>query len=115
MSAPASTPATDAGPLPQWQRWGTVWLLCLGMIIAYIDRANLSVAVADQPFKTLFQLTNTATGTLTSAFFWTYALLQIPAGFLVDRFGVKKPYSWCFVLWCAISACTARQPDRCGN
>src|SRR5450755_2649291 len=111
MSAPAFTPESAAEsqdrPLPQWQRWATVWLLCVGMIIAYIDRANLSVAVADPAFKAFFQLTNTASGTLNSAFFWTYALLQIPAGFLVDRFGVKKPYSWFFVAWCAISAFTA--------
>ena len=77
------------------------------MIIAYIDRSNLAVAVADSSFKSFFQLTNTASGTLNSAFFWTYALLQIPAGFLVDRFGVKKPYSAFFVFWCAISAFTA--------
>jgi MFS transporter, ACS family, D-galactonate transporter len=94
-------------PLPEWQRWSTVWLLCLGMIIAYVDRANLSVAVADRAFKAFFHLSSTDTGTLNSAFFWTYALLQIPAGFLVDRFGVKKPYAGFFVAWCAISALTS--------
>jgi ACS family D-galactonate transporter-like MFS transporter len=110
LPAPANAAVTDhdaVKPLPQWQRWATVWLLCLGMIIAYIDRANLSVAVADDAFKSFFRLTNTASGTLNSAFFWTYAVLQIPAGFLVDRFGVKKPYSAFFVTWCAISALTA--------
>lgn len=110
MLAPATAISTRPGPvrpLPQWQRWGTVWLLCLGVVIAYIDRSNLSVAVADSSFKSFFQLTNTASGTLNSAFFWTYALLQIPAGLLVDRFGVKKPYTTFFVLWCAISAFTA--------
>ena len=76
-------------PLPQWQRWSTVWLLCLGMIIAYIDRANLSVAVADPSFKAFFHLNPTSSGVLNSVFFWTYALLQLPAGMLVDRFGVK--------------------------
>ena len=94
-------------PLPQWQRWSTVWLLCVGMIIAYIDRSNLSVAVADPAFKAFFHLNPTSSGVLNSVFFWTYALLQLPAGMLVDRFGVKKPYSAFFVLWCAISASTA--------
>jgi len=77
------------------------------MIIAYIDRSNLSVAVADPAFKSFFRLTNTASGTLNSAFFWTYAVLQIPAGFMVDRFGVKKPYTVLFTFWCAVSALTA--------
>ena len=107
MIAPAATTPELTNPLANWQRWGTVWLLCLGMIIAYVDRANLSVAVADKTFRSFFQLSNTSSGTLNSAFFWTYALLQIPAGFLVDRFGVKKPYAMFFVVWCAISAATA--------
>jgi MFS transporter, ACS family, D-galactonate transporter len=77
------------------------------MIIAYVDRTNLSVAVADTTFRSFFHLSNTAAGTLNSAFFWTYALLQIPAGLLVDRFGVKKPYTLFFVAWCLISAATA--------
>lgn len=92
--------------MPNWQRWATVWLLCLGVIIAYIDRANLSVALAQKEFTQFFQLTNSDRGALNSAFFWSYALLQIPAGMLVDRFGVKRPYTIFFVLWCCVSALT---------
>jgi ACS family D-galactonate transporter-like MFS transporter len=75
--------------------------LCLGIIIAYIDRANLSVALASKDFISFFRLTNDDRGTLNSAFFWLYALLQIP-----DRFGVKNPYTICFILWCCVSAAT---------
>ena len=53
MTDPAIILATAAAPLPRRQRWGTVWLLCLGMIIAYIDRVNLLIAVADQSFNPL--------------------------------------------------------------
>jgi MFS family permease len=42
-----------------------------------------------------------------SAFFWTYAVLQIPAGWVVDRYGVKFPYFIGFTLWCLASASTA--------
>ena len=45
-------------------------------------------------------------GTLLSAFFWTYAFLQIPAGYLVDRFGLKWPYACAYLLWSAASAAT---------
>ena len=76
------------------------------MIIAYIDRANLSVALASKDFIAFFQLTNADRGTLNSAFFWLYALLQIPAGMLADRYGVKKPYTICFIIWCCVSALT---------
>lgn len=73
------------------RKWIIVLLLSLGMVIAYIDRANISVVLALEEFKKLFQLVDRDRGTLNSAFFWTYALLQIPAGWLVDRYGVKIP------------------------
>jgi MFS family permease len=44
---------------------------------------------------------------LNSAFFWAYALLQIPAGWVVDRYGVKVPYAVSFLFWCLASAATA--------
>ena len=39
------------------RRWVVVGLLCLGVVVAYIDRVNLSVAVIDPLFKSAFQLT----------------------------------------------------------
>src|SRR5260370_10191836 len=42
-----------------------------------------------------------------SAFFWAYAVLQIPAGWVVDRYGVKWPYALAVLFWCAASASTA--------
>lgn len=58
-------------------------------------------------FIRAFHLSPSDRGIISSAFFWTYAVLQIPAGFLVDRFGVKFPYFWAFALWCLASASTA--------
>ena len=86
------------------RKWVIVYLLSLGMVIAYIDRANISVVLALEEFKKLFQLADHDRGTLNSAFFWTYALLQIPAGWLVDRYGVKVPYALGFLFWSLVSA-----------
>ena len=74
------------------------------MIIAYIDRTNLSVALASADFKKSFALSDAERGLLNSAFFWTYAALQIPAGYLTDRYGVRTPYAVSFFLWSAVSA-----------
>jgi MFS family permease len=87
--------------------WSIVCLLSLGMVIAYVDRTNLSVALTSPEFKAHFKLSDYDRGLLNSAFFWTYAILQIPAGFMVDRWGVKRPYTLMFILWCMISAITA--------
>jgi len=83
-----------------------VILLNLGMVIAYISRANLPVALALPDFIRYFHLSDIDRGTLNSAFFWTYALLQIPAGWLVDRHGVKWPYAISFLFWSLASAGT---------
>src|SRR5260370_25736137 len=43
-------------------------------------------------------------GALLSAFFWTYALFQIPCGYLADRYGLKWTYAAGFTLWSLASA-----------
>jgi len=89
------------------RRWAIIGLLSLGMVIAYLSRSNLSVALALPAFIRSFGLSDTDRGMLNSAFFWSYALLQIPAGWVVDRWGVKLPYTISFVVWCVASAGTA--------
>jgi len=88
------------------RKWGMVLILSTGIIIAYIDRANLSVALATPEFRSAFQLTDSSRGLLNSVFFWSYALLQIPAGWLVDRYGVRKTYAIGFFFWTLVSAAT---------
>jgi MFS transporter, ACS family, D-galactonate transporter len=88
------------------RKWFVVILLALGMVIAYVDRANLSVVLALPDFRQLFRLTDADRGVLNSAFFWTYALLQIPAGWLIDRYGAKIPYAAGFLFWGIVSAAT---------
>src|SRR4030095_453542 len=39
-----------------------------------------------------------------SSFFWTYALFQIPSGYLVDRFGIRVVYAVAFLVWSLASA-----------
>ena len=84
-----------------------IGLLSLGMIIAYASRSNLSVALVTPDFIRSFHLSDTDRGLLNSAFFWAYAALQIPAGWVVDRYGVKWPYALSFLFWCVASAGTA--------
>jgi MFS transporter, ACS family, D-galactonate transporter len=86
-------------------RWLVVALLTLGVIIAYTDRINLSAALP--AIRASFPLTAAASGLLLSAFFWAYTLLQTPAGWVVDRFGLKWPYAAGMFLWSVASAATA--------
>src|SRR5690242_16817628 len=88
------------------RRWSLVCLLSVALAFAYTHRTNISFALADPRFVAFLRLTDTDRGTLNSAFFWTYGLLQIPAGALVDRFGPKWPLSAGLLLWCLFSAAT---------
>jgi ACS family D-galactonate transporter-like MFS transporter len=86
--------------------WSVLGVLCLVYVAAWIDRVNMSSAVADGAFKSFFHLDESRRGWVNSAFFWTYAALQIPAGWLVDRWGSKRSLTAGFVLWSLVAAGT---------
>ena len=69
----------------------------VAVLINYIDRGNLSIVCVT--LMKDFGISPVSLGTLLSAFFWTYTLLQIPVGFVVDRFGLKWAYAAAFLLW----------------
>ncbi len=87
------------------RRWMIGGLLGVGVLINYIDRINLSVAAPQ--LKAEFHLTTADMGLLFSAFFWSYALLQIPVGMILDRFGVTRVGRWGALLWAVASAAVA--------
>lgn len=83
---------------------GVLFLLSLAALINYIDRSNLSIA-ADL-IKGELGLSDLQLGALLSAFFWTYGCMQIPAGWLVDRFDVKWVFACGFFVWSVATAAT---------
>ncbi|MBA3312727.1 MAG: MFS transporter [Planctomycetaceae bacterium] len=72
-------------------------LLVLAVGINYIDRGSLSVAKTELSLE--FDLDSAQMGLLFSAFFWSYALCQLAAGWMVDRFDVKWVYAGGFLIW----------------
>jgi ACS family glucarate transporter-like MFS transporter len=74
------------------------------MIFGYAQRGALSV-VAPYMIKEL-SLSPAVMGILLSAFFWVYSFMQMPAGWLVDRFGVRKSYAIGYAFWSLASAVT---------
>ncbi|MFE3653139.1 MFS transporter [Streptomyces sp. NPDC059122] len=93
------------GSRPTRTRWA-MFLLLLGIVaLNYIDRGSVSVAL---PLITKdLGLSKETTGLVLSAFFWTYALMQIPGGWLIDRFGPRVMVSASCVGWGAAQALTA--------
>jgi len=72
-------------------------LLALSVVINYMDRGNLGIAAPQLTHE--LGLRDTQMGLLLSAFFWTYALCQIAAGWVVDRYDVARVYALGFFVW----------------
>ncbi|CAA7602675.1 Major facilitator superfamily transporter [Acididesulfobacillus acetoxydans] len=68
-------------------RWGIGILLGTGVVVNYLDRTNISVA--GEKMASQYGWSHTELGFMLSAFFWTYTLMQIPVGVLLDKLGVK--------------------------
>ena len=102
MREPIATPEsssaeTSAATSRIQRRWLIVGLLFLASLINYFDRATVSFAL---PFiATDLKLDANQKGTLLSAFFWSYALMQIPMGLLADRVNLRWLYAGAFLLW----------------
>jgi MFS family permease len=89
-----SPPAIAAGNV---RRWTIVWLLFAASVINYFDRQTLSYALP--MLAKDFGLDPLRQGVLSSAFFWSYALMQIPMGLLADRANLRWLYAGAFALW----------------
>lgn len=97
--------AITAGKAIPKRRWTIGVMLGIGILINYFDRINISVA--GPQLTEAFKLSPAELGVLFSAFFWPYALLQVPAGMLLDRYGVTRIGRWGAFLWGLASAITA--------
>ncbi|GAC1408960.1 MAG: MFS transporter [Candidatus Velthaea sp.] len=90
-------------------RWAIALILGFGVLINYIDRGALSVA--QQPLHDELGLGPAEFGLLSGAFFWVYALAQVPIGVALDRYGVTLLSRIGAFLWVLASAATALAPN----
>jgi ACS family D-galactonate transporter-like MFS transporter len=84
-------------PKPTLIRYGVALMLFVTVAINYLDRSNLSVAATDIAGD--LRLSPVRLGLIFSAFAWTYALFQIPGGWLVDRIAPRLLYGTICALW----------------
>lgn len=72
-------------------------LLATGTMINYLDRTVLGIA-APEVSRDL-GISAATMGVVFSAFAWTYAIMQIPGGMFLDRFGNKITYALSLIFW----------------
>jgi ACS family glucarate transporter-like MFS transporter len=93
---------------PTRVRWWLVFWIALTGAVSYLDRVNLSVAghlIAQE-----FHLDNPELGLVFGAFPLGYALLQIPGGWLADRFGPRRVLALGGVWWAVFTTLTGAVP-----
>jgi len=90
-------------------RWGIALILGFGVLINYIDRGALSVAAG--PLKHDLNIGPEKFGLLSGAFFYAYALIQVPIGIALDRYGVTVISRISALLWTLASIMTALAPN----
>jgi ACS family glucarate transporter-like MFS transporter len=72
--------------------------------LLYLDRTCMGAVVQSASFQQEMALDKAAVGSVMSSFFLAYALGQMPAGWLADRFGSRRMLVIYVVFW---SVCTA--------
>src|ERR1700712_627065 len=85
-------------------RWLMIGLCFLANAISYIDRANLAIAAPD--ISKELSIDPATMGWVLGTFFWTYAVMQLPAGWFVDRLGVRISLAFAVTWWSIFTIAT---------
>src|ERR1044072_2294067 len=103
IDAPLSpkTPTGTAGltPRPTNLRRRIIAVSMLMAFILYRDRICMGDIVKSVSLNQELNLSKEETGRILAAFFFSYALLQVPAGWASDRFGARAMLTLYITLW----------------
>lgn len=87
-------------------RFAILSIATANAFLLYLDRVCMSAVVQSTSFQQELGLTKEATGDILSSFFLAYALGQMPAGYLADRFGPRRMLVVYILLWSLATALT---------
>lgn len=99
-----SDESADFPERPTRVRHAVVSVTALAAVMLYLDRVCIAEIAKLDAFRLELGLTDSQKGAILSAFFFSYALAQVPAGWLSDRWGARRMLPLYIVLW---SVCTA--------
>ena len=86
-------------------RWSLMYFLLAPItFVMSLDRTAIAVAAPTIQHEYGFSLFEMSV--ILTSFAWTYALLQVPGGWLVERFGPRRMLFWANSLWSVLTAAT---------
>src|ERR1700735_2967945 len=97
--------AEPARGQPSVGRWYILALIGVMYLITYLDRVHISSAAP--LISKEFGFNNVTMGYIFSAFVWSYAMFQVPGGWLSDRFGARNVLTVIVGYWSVMTAATA--------
>jgi sugar phosphate permease len=103
METASATQNLRAIPRARW--WRIITPAVIIYIIAYMDRVNISFAMAGGMNEAL-GLSMTVSGLAAGIFFWGYLVLQVPGGHIAEHGSAKKFVMWSIIGWGGISFLT---------
>lgn len=94
-------PALESTARPTKIRIRVILILFFVLFVAYLDRVNIAVLVADNDFINDLGIENNgvAKGALMSMFLVTYAITNCLLSPLGDRFGPRRVMAWAIIFW----------------
>jgi len=86
-------------------RWSIMFFLLAPItFVMSLDRTAIAVAAPTIQHEYGFSLVEMSV--ILTSFSWTYALLQVPGGWLAERFGPRRTLFWANALWSLLTAAT---------
>jgi ACS family glucarate transporter-like MFS transporter len=86
-------------------RWSLMFCLLAPItFVMSLDRTAIAVAAPTIQHEYNFSLFEMSV--ILTSFSWTYALLQVPGGWLAERFGPRRMLFWANSLWSVLTAAT---------
>mgnify|MGYP000377123419 FL=1 len=86
------------------KRWSVLIWALVALLLCYIDRIIISLAIIEM--KPEFGWDDSAKGTILSAFFVGYLVMQVLGGLLANKFGGRNVFLWAVLIWSAFTIAT---------
>jgi MFS transporter, ACS family, glucarate transporter len=102
MTSDSLSPPADQQPT-RIRVWIVGWTMLLAVLL-YLDR--FCISIAELYIQQDLGLTDVQIGWMLSAFFWTYALAQVPSGWLTDRYGARIMMALYVLAWSTFTGLT---------
>lgn len=93
-------------------RYSVLAWFCAAAAIACVQRTSIGVAAKD--IRASLELSIPAMGNVMNGYYWAYALSQLPAGWIGQRWGTRASLAWFMTgtsVWTALVACTLSRFD----